>query len=169
MQFGSSSFNFYFVVRCKLKRPLEIEGNMNKHIDASPEAGKEFYQHFHDKGSIVMLNLLKFKETADYTNFEALKPATEISGEEAYQLYMEETLPELEKTGSRIIYYGKSRNFLIGPDSEKWDAVLLVEHESVLKFMEFAQNPDYLKKAGHRTAALEDSRLLPTNEIKNYT
>jgi hypothetical protein len=38
-------------------------------------------------------------------------------------------------------------------------AVLLVEHESVLKFMEFAQNPAYLKKAGNRTATLEDSRL----------
>lgn len=142
---------------------------MSKHIDARPEAGKEFYQNFHDKGKVVMLNLLKFRETADYTNLEGLKPTKNISGEEAYQLYMDSTLPELEKAGSRIIYFGKSRNFLIGPDSEKWDAVLLVEHESVLKFMEFAQNPDYLKKAGHRTAALEDSRLLPTNEIKNYT
>ena len=142
---------------------------MSKHIDATPEAGKEFYQNFHDKGKVVMLNLLKFKATADYTNLEGLKPTINISGEEAYQLYMDSTLPELEKAGSRIIYFGKSRNFLIGPVSEKWDAVLLVEHESVLKFMEFAQNPDYLKKAGHRTAALEDSRLLPTNEIKNYT
>ena len=142
---------------------------MSKHIDASPEAGKEFYQNFHDKGKVVMLNLLKFRATADYTNLEELEPIKNISGEEAYQLYMDSTLPELEKAGSRIIYFGKSRNFLIGPDSEKWDAVLLVEHESVLKFMEFAQNPDYLKKAGHRTAALEDSRLLPTNEIKNYT
>ncbi|WP_149276448.1 DUF1330 domain-containing protein [Pareuzebyella sediminis] len=142
---------------------------MSKHIDASPEAGKEFYQNFHDKGKVVMLNLLKFRATADYTNLDGLKPTKNISGEEAYQLYMDSILPELEKAGSRIIYFGKSRNFLIGPDSEKWDAVLLVEHESVLKFMEFAQNPDYLKKAGHRTAALEDSRLLPTNEIKNYT
>ena len=139
---------------------------MSKHIDASPEAGIEFYQNFHDKGKVVMLNLLKFRVTADYTNLEELKPTKNISGEEAYQLYMDSTLPELEKAGSRIFYFGKSRNFLIGPDSEKWDAVLLVEHESVLKFMEFAQNPAYLKKAGHRTAALEDSRLLPTNEIK---
>ncbi len=141
---------------------------MSKHIDASNEAGKEFHQNFHDKGKVVMLNLLKFRATADYTNLDELKPTNNISGEEAYQLYMDSTLPHLEKAGSRIIYFGKSRNFLIGPDSEKWDAVLLVEHESVLKFMEFAQNQDYLKKAGHRTAALEDSRLLPTNEIKNY-
>lgn len=138
---------------------------MNKYLDASPEAGKEFYQKFHDKGKVVMLNLLKYKATADYTNLEELKPAKDISGEEAYQLYIESTLPELDKAGSRVIYFGKSQNFLIGPNSEKWDAVLLVEHESVLKFMELAQSPDYLKKAGHRTAALEDSRLLPTNEI----
>ena len=142
---------------------------MSKYIDASPEAGKEFYKNFHDRGKVVMLNLLKFRATADYSGIEELKPTKEISGEEAYKLYMKTTLPELEKAGSRIIYFGKSQNVLIGPDSEKWDAILLVEHESVLKFMEFAQNPDYLKNAGHRTAALEDSRLLPTNEIKNYT
>lgn len=142
---------------------------MSKFIDASPEAGKEFYKIFHDKGKVVMLNLLKFKTTADYTNLEELKPAKDISGEKAYQIYMDSTLPELEKAGSRIIYFGKSNDFLIGPSSEKWDAVLLVEHKSVLKFMEFAQNPDYLKNAGHRKAALEDSRLLPTNKIENFT
>jgi uncharacterized protein (DUF1330 family) len=138
---------------------------MRKYMEASPEAGKEFYQHFHNKGKVVMLNLLKFRATADYTNLGALKPAEEISGEEAYQLYMKSTLPELEKAGSRVIYYGKSKSFLIGPDTEKWDAVLLVEHESVSRFMEFVQNGDYLKNAGHRTAALVDSRLLPTNEM----
>lgn len=138
-----------------------------KYINASPETGKAFYQNFHGKGKIVMLNLLKFRAIADYSNHEGIKPSGEITGEEAYQLYMDCTLPELEKAGSRIIYYGKSNSFLIGPESEKWDAVLFVEHESVLKFMEFAKNEDYLKNAGHRTAALEDSRLLPTKEIEN--
>lgn len=139
---------------------------MSKYIEVSPEAGKRFYQEYHDKGKVVMLNLLKFKKIADYTNLEQLKPAKEISGVEAYQRYMDSTIPELEKAGSKILYYGKANSFLIGPDSEKWDAILLVEHDSVSKFMEFARNEDYLKNAGHRTAALEDSRLLPTNEIK---
>ncbi|GAA0746625.1 DUF1330 domain-containing protein [Gaetbulibacter jejuensis] len=151
-----------------LKQSLEIEKNMSKYLDASLEAGKEFYKNFKDKGKVLMLNLLKFRVTADYSGIDKLKPNTEISGEEAYQLYIKSTLPELEKAGSRIVYFGRSLNFLIGPESEKWDAILLVEHESVLKFMEFAQNPDYLKNAGHRIAALEDSRLLPSNEIKNY-
>ena len=142
---------------------------MKKYIDANPESGKKFYQNFHDKGKVVMLNLLKFRPKADYTNLEQIKPDKEITGEEAYQLYMKNTLPELNKAGSRIIYYGKSNDFLIGPESEKWDALLLVEHESVLKFMEFAKNPEYLKIAGHRTAALEDSRLLPSTELNLIT
>ncbi|WP_298346310.1 DUF1330 domain-containing protein [uncultured Algibacter sp.] len=142
---------------------------MQKYIDATPESGKKFYQDFHNKGKIVMLNLLKFREKADYKNLEQIQPDETISGEEAYKLYMKNTLPELKKAGSRIIYYGKSNDFLIGPESEKWDAILIVEHESVMKFMEFAQSEDYLKNAGHRTAGLEDSRLLPSTEIKNYT
>lgn len=111
-----------------------------------------------------MLNLLKFREQADYANLEPIKPSEEITGEAAYQLYMNSTLPELEKAGGRVLFYGESRHFLIGPESERWDVVLLVEHQSVASFMEFAQSKDYLKHAGHRTAALEDSRLLPISE-----
>jgi len=109
-----------------------------------------------------MLNLLRFRKMADYTDLEAIKPKRDISGEEAYRIYMENTLPILDKAGSRILYFGGCKNFLIGPESEKWEAMLLVEHQSVAKFMEFAQSEAYLKKAGHRTAALEDSRLLPS-------
>ena len=135
---------------------------MSKYINATPESGKEFYQRFHDKGKVVMLNLLKFKAKADYSGLDHLKPEGEISGEQAYELYMECTLPELQKAGGEVLYFGRSNSFLIGPESEQWDAVLLVEHQSVAMFMQFAQNEDYLKTAGHRAAALEDSRLLPT-------
>ena len=141
---------------------------MSTYLDANAESGRKFYNDFHKKGKVVMLNLLKFKEKADYTGFESIKPSQEISGEDAYQMYLKNTIPELEKAGSRIIYYGKSNSFLIGPELEKWDVVLIVEHDSVLKFIEFAQNKVYLKNKGHRTAALEDSRLLPSTEIKNY-
>ncbi len=46
---------------------------MRKYMEASPEAGKEFYQHFHNKGKVVMLNLLKFRATADYTNLGGIE------------------------------------------------------------------------------------------------
>ncbi len=141
---------------------------MEKYLDATSESGREFYMNFHQKGKVVMLNLLKYRETADYSNHQELDPGKEISGREAYQLYMKRTLPELEKAGSKMLFFGDSNAFLIGPESERWDAVLLVAHESAEKFIAFSQNKDYLKTAGHRAAALEDSRLLPVTENQSF-
>ncbi|MEZ4686065.1 MAG: DUF1330 domain-containing protein [Bacteroidia bacterium] len=137
---------------------------MSSYLSASHEAGKAFYQQFHNKGEIVMLNLLLFREMADYTGLEALKPDREISGKEAYELYMQHTLPFLEAAGGSVLYYGKGAHFLIGPVDKHWDAVLLVKHLSAERFIAFAQNSEYLAIAGHRTAALADSRLLPSTE-----
>ncbi|HAP63020.1 MAG TPA: DUF1330 domain-containing protein [Cytophagales bacterium] len=134
------------------------------HIAATPEAGKQFYQAYHDQGKVVMLNLLKFKTVADYSGLEHLDPGKEISGREAYQLYMEATTPLLKAAGSRVLFLGESAGYLIGPQDESWDLVLLVEHGSVAQFVAFAQNEDDLKTAGHRTAALADSRLLPISQ-----
>jgi hypothetical protein len=38
---------------------------------------------------------------------------------------------------------------------------MLVRQSSVQSFLAFASNQTYLAGMGHRTAALEDSRLLP--------
>ncbi len=137
---------------------------MERFVEVSQEAGKQFYLEYIGKGPVVMLNLLKFKEKADYTDLDHLKPAEEISGKDAYNLYMKYTKPLIEKVGSRVLFYGAANTFLIGPPTETWDIVLLVEHPSVEAFMAFAQNKEYKKTLGHRTAALEDSRLLPISQ-----
>lgn len=141
---------------------------MDKYLDAAPEAGMSFFKNFNGKGKIVMMNLLRFRDKADYANLESIKPAKSISGSEAYQRYMDKTLPLLKKAGSRIIFYGECNAFLIGPNTEKWDAMLLVEHASTAEFIAFSQNKEYLAHAGHRTAALDDSRLLPILESNHY-
>jgi len=140
---------------------------MSTYLHTTQEAGKRFYQEFHDKGKVVMLNLLKFRETADYSKLDNLKPSEPISGKEAYDLYINHTLPILTKAGGKVLYYGAASDYVIGPDSEKWDVVLLVEHASAEKFIAFAQDEEYLKGAGHRTAALADSRLLPSVPLQS--
>ncbi|MEM6631243.1 MAG: DUF1330 domain-containing protein [Bacteroidota bacterium] len=133
----------------------------NAHIHPKPEAGKAFFQQYQDKGKVVMLNLLKFREIADYSRSPELTPEKEISGKEAYDRYAQHVFPLLQKAGGKVLFYGNSGDFLIGPESEKWDTVILVEHESAVKFVAFSQDEAYLEIAGHRTAALADSRLLP--------
>jgi uncharacterized protein (DUF1330 family) len=130
------------------------------YIEATQEAGRAFFSR-RISGSVVMLNLLRFRVAADYSANPELAPGTPISGEAAYRRYMEHTLPYLEKSGGKVLFYGRGGEFLIGPSEERWDAVMLVEQSSVAAFLAFASDREYLSGIGHRTAALEDSRLLP--------
>ena len=112
-------------------------------------------------GEVVMLNLLKFRDVADYSGAPELAPGDPISGAEAYDRYIRHTIPHLRKSGGEVLFFGSGGRFLIGPAAEDWDAVLVVRQSSVQAFVEFASNAEYLAGMGHRVAALLDSRLLP--------
>ena len=116
------------------------------------------------EGPVTMLNLLRFRERADYTAFPHLGPAEPISGSEAYDRYVRHTLPFLTATGGSIEFLGVGGYNFVGPVHERWDLVMLVRQSSVDDFFAFASNDEYLAGIGHRTAALEDSRLLPIVE-----
>lgn len=112
-------------------------------------------------GEVVMLNLLRYRDVADYSSHPELAPNEPVSGREAYRSYARHTLPFLEAAGGTLLYSGNGGNFLIGPSSRGWDQILLVRHLSIQAFMNFASDKEYLSGVGHRTAALRDSRLLP--------
>ncbi len=116
------------------------------------------------KGPISMLNLLRFRAVADYAATPELAPSGPISGAEAYQLYIDHTLPYLRESGGEITFFGTGGQYLIEPSEERWDAVMIVRQSSAEAFLAFATNADYLSGMGHRVAALEDSRLLPMVE-----
>lgn len=116
------------------------------------------------KGEVVMLNLLRFRAMADYSDTPELAPAHPVTGREAFQKYIEHTLPFLETSGGELLFLGEGGRYFIGPQDEQWDAVMLVKQSSLASFMSFAQNGDYLAGMGHRTAAVLDSRLLPIVE-----
>ena len=117
------------------------------------------------EGEVVMLNLLRFREVADYAADPELAPVATISGAAAYDRYIAHTLPFLRDSGGEVVFLGAGGPVLIGPDGEQWDRVLLVRQRSVQAFMAFAANAAYLKGLGHRTAAVADSRLLPLTQL----
>lgn len=59
------------------------------------------------------------------------------------------------------LFFGTGGHNFVGPVSERWDLVMLINQSSISDFFAFASNEEYLAGVGHRTAALEDSRLLP--------
>ena len=115
-----------------------------------------------------MLNMLRFKDTADYSANPELAPEKPISGREAFQKYIDHTLPFLKASGGELLLLGSGGRFFIGPQDEQWDLVMLVKQSSLASFMAFASNNEYLAGMGHRSAAVSDSRLLPIIECKGH-
>jgi uncharacterized protein (DUF1330 family) len=129
-------------------------------LDVTPEQGASFFGT-PDQGPVVMLNLLRFRVTADYSHAPDLRPADAISGAQAYARYMSEMRPLLEASGGAVLFSGTGAPFLIGPQDEYWDHVLLVRQASKAAFLAFASDPEAQRITAYRTAAISDSRLLP--------
>jgi len=138
------------------------------YIEPTQEAGIALFSR-NITGEVVMLNLLRLKETADYSATPELAPEKPISGRDAFQKYIEHTLPFLKESGGELLFLGDGGRYFIGPQDESWDIVMLVKQTSIASFIAFASHKEYLAGMGHRTAAIMDSRLLPIVETSNGT
>ena len=135
------------------------------YIDATDESAIQLFSR-NITGEVVMLNLLRFREVADYSASPDLAPEQHISGREAFQRYIDHTLPFLNDSGGGIEFLGEGGKFFVGPQDERWDLVMLIRQDSLNSFIAFATNEAYLAGVGHRTASLEDSRLLPLEQYQ---
>ena len=139
---------------------------MTAYLEPTQAAGRALFGRG-IAGEVVMLNLLRFRDIADYSASPELAPDAPISGAEAYDRYIAHTLPHLKKSGGDVVFLGEGGPWLIGPEAERWDRVMLVRQQSLASFMAFARDEAYLAGLGHRTAALADSRLLPLVEMRS--
>jgi len=109
-------------------------------------------------GPIQMLNLVRFRDRADYPDdFQGERGA---SGADAYAAYGRESGPVFSRLGGRIVWRGNFELMLIGPDSENWDECFIAEYPSVSAFVEMVRDPVYREAVKHRQAAVADSRLV---------
>ena len=108
-----------------------------------------------DGRPVVMVNLLRFKPTAD-------APDAGVSGEEAFRRYIEKMVPFVESKGGRVIWSGRVVSQVIGEGGDVFHMVGLVEYPSSKVFVEIATDP-YVQEIGiHRSAGLEGQWLLAT-------
>ena len=110
-----------------------------------------------DKGGpIRMLNLLKFREFARYSD----GTDAELSGAEAYQRYAAEVVPIIRKTGGEIVFSGQANTLVIGDGELEWDMVSIVQYPSVAAFLGMTSSEEYQKIHVHRDAGLEHQLLV---------
>lgn len=114
-----------------------------------------------DDGPIRMINLLRFRDVADYG--DRPDPAGESApstGAEAYRRYAAVAIAEVEAVGGSQFYYATVHQTVIG--DEEWDTVAIVEYPSRAAFLEMISKPSYQAGVYHRTAGLADTRLIMT-------
>lgn len=126
---------------------------MTGHIDPDRERFGKF-KDLPREGSIQMLNLVRLRDTATYPD------GTMVTGREAYRAYGRESGPVFRRLGGRVIWSGDFEFTLIGPEREYWDICFIAQYPSAEAFISMIRNPVYRKAVVHRTAAVEDSRLI---------
>jgi uncharacterized protein (DUF1330 family) len=124
-----------------------------------PEQGclESFLEAYPAKEPVVMMNLLRFREQAVYPPDHEAPPC---SGAEAFGRYGQAVAPLLASRGAESIWQGQQAAMLIGPQDKDWHLAVLVRYPSAGAFVDMATSEEYLAVVAHRTAALEDSRLI---------
>ena len=103
-----------------------------------------------EDGPFVMVNLLRFKPTAEYADGSNAG----MSGREAYAIYGEAVSKLVEGLGGRIHYSGNVTGLMIGEVEDLWDMVALAEYPSLAAFQKMAMSPEMRAIEHHRSAGL---------------
>jgi uncharacterized protein (DUF1330 family) len=126
---------------------------MTRHVDPSREQFDAFKALPRDT-PIMMLNLIRLKETAEYPHGET------CSGAEAYRRYGEHSGPIFRRLGGEIIWRGIQECMVIGPADKHWDIAFIARYPDAGAFMAMVTDPEYQAIVIHRQVAVDDSRLI---------
>jgi hypothetical protein len=110
------------------------------------------------EGPICMVNLLKFKEKAEYEDGRD----TDLTGREAYALYEEGVKKLLQEIGGGIGFEGDVERLALGEVEELWDVVALAVWPSRGVMFEVMQSPGMQAISVHRSAGLAGQLNLET-------
>ncbi len=132
-----------------------------KATEINPEAVLFANEALEKDTPFYMLNLLRFKEQADYGEYKDFKPC---SGREAYLTRYAPAFNKVtEGDDIKLLIAGTVITSIVGPSDEHWELAALVEYPSFTAFKKVIESESYKTVAEpHRLAALEDLRLIAT-------
>ena len=99
---------------------------------------------------IAMLNLLKFKEKAEYEDGRE----TNLTGKEAYSIYGDEVQEHLAKVGAETIFAGAVNRLMLGEVEDLWDTAVIARYPSRKAMLEMIMDSEYQESEKHRSAGL---------------
>ncbi|MFK7731500.1 MAG: DUF1330 domain-containing protein [Pseudomonadales bacterium] len=107
-------------------------------------------------GPVNMLNLLKFKEFAEYEDGSD----STLPGKDAYMRYGAKVAELVTKLGGEFLFFSDTNTLLIGDGDLQWDMVGIVKYPSVAAFIEMTSSSEYQEIHFHRDAGLAHQQLV---------
>ena len=102
------------------------------------------------EGPIYMVNLLKFKDRAEYEDGRD----TDLTGEQAYAIYGAAVSKLLKEFGGKACFGADVERLMLGEVEELWAKVAIAMYPSRSKMMEMMQSAGMQKIGAHRAAGL---------------
>lgn len=134
--------------------------NVTNQFHPSPEQAKTFFGA-EDDGPMCMVNLLKFKDKAEYA--DGSEP--ELSGRDAYLRYGAGVQACLAAVGGKARFSGMVSDLMIGEVDELWDMVAIAEYPSRAAMLQMVQSPEYQAITKHREAGLAGQLNIRTKAV----
>ena len=139
---------------------IPSHNNHDSSIDPTRDQVRNLRDHGRD-GPVVMMNLLKFRETANYSPDAGM---ASCSGKTAYDRYQHAfTVAVGAVSQAEVLYDGPCEQVFIGqPGTEAadWDKLLLVRYPSRQHFLAMMADDSYRDALVHRYAGLEHTVLI---------
>ena len=134
----------------------EVMPSDPERIAGMREAGPE--------GPIVMVNLLKFRERAQYADGRQ----TRLSGRDAYGIYARAVTDLVRKFGGEMLFMGDVTFLSIGQVEDLWDEVALVKYPNRAALWAMAVSEEWREIAVHREAGLVGQLNIETARVSGF-
>lgn len=110
-----------------------------------------------DDGPVHMVNLLKFKDKAEYPDGRE----SDLSGRDAYMLYGGPMAGLVMEAGGELKFSAAPDALLVGSASEEWDLVAIMTYPSAKVMVELTLSDAFKDISIHRKAGLAGQLLIP--------
>ena len=123
---------------------------VNNKVTPSEAQMQGFLEQGHDE-PIYMLNLLKFKERAEYEDGRD----SNLTGQQAYGIYGQAVADLLVKVGGAPVFSASVERLMLGEVEDLWDSAAIAMYPSRQAMLNMISLPEYQEIAVHRSAGLE--------------
>lgn len=120
----------------------EVRPSQPSQIAAMAEKGPD--------GPIFMVNLLKFKDKAEYEDGRE----TDLTGRQAYNLYGAAVAGILPEFGGRLFYISDVTFLSLGQVEELWDEIAIAAYPDRGSLLRMSMSPEWQAASVHRAAGL---------------